>query len=105
MSATTTSPTVRIGLLDLENLMRRVVREVVREELSRLSQTPTRAVTPAILDDWSQEGPDDPAGDAALLAEAMTVLEQYGDRPETWISWDDLEAELDKAEARSELQG
>lgn len=102
MSATTASPTIRIGLLDLENLMRRVVREVVREELSRLPQAPTRAT---ILDDWSQEGPDDPAGDAALLAEAMVVLDQYGDKPETWMSWEDLEAELDKAEARSELQG
>jgi hypothetical protein len=105
MSTTTVGTTVSIGLSDLENLMRRVVREVVREELSRLSRARPRPITRSILDDWSQEGPDDPAGDDELLAEAMAVLDEYGNKPETWITWEDLEAELDRAEARGELPG
>ncbi|MBM4458840.1 MAG: hypothetical protein FJ011_13895 [Chloroflexi bacterium] len=105
MSTTTVETTVSFGLPDLENLMRRVVREVMREEFARLPYPPTRSITPSILDDWSQEGPDDPAGDDELLREAMTVLDVYGDKPETWMTWEDFEAELDRAEARGELPG
>ena len=99
MSATMPQAAITISLTDLENLIRRVVREVVHEELSRLPRTPA---TP-ILDDWSQEGPDDSAGDEQLLHEAMAVLEEYGDKPETWTKWEDFEAELDRAEASGEL--
>ena len=95
MSATSTKTSVTISLADLENLIRRVV----REELTRLLRQPT----PSIGDDWSHEGPDDPAGDAALLADALAVLEEYGDKPETWMKWEDFEAELDRAEANGEL--
>ncbi len=59
MSATTTWAPVTIGLTNLEDLIRRIVREVVHEELSRLPRT----AAPSILDDWSQEGPDEPKGD------------------------------------------
>jgi len=69
----------------LENLIRRVVRDVVHEELSHL---PCPAA-PSILDDWSQEGQDDIAGDRQLLREASAVLEEYGDKPEAWIKWED----------------
>lgn len=105
MNATTVGTMVSIGLPDLENLMRRVVRDVVREELFRLSHSPARSGTRSILDDWSHEGPDDPADDVALLREAVSVLDEYGDRPETWMTWQDFEAELDRAEARGELPG
>jgi hypothetical protein len=94
MSATTKTPAT-ITLAELESLIRRVV----REELARV----LRPTAPSVLDDWSHEGPDDPAGDEELLAEALIVLEQYGDKPETWMRWEDFEAELDKAEARGEL--
>jgi len=99
MSTTITQAAITISLTDLESLIRRVVREVVHEELSRLPRTPVSS----ILDDWSQEGPDDPAGDKQLLHEAMAVLKEYGDKPETWTKWEDLEAELDRAEVSSEL--
>ena len=76
------SANLTVSMADLENLIRRVVREVVHEEISRLP----RAAGYSILDDWSQEGPDDPEGDDELLREALIVLEEYGDKPETWTS-------------------
>jgi hypothetical protein len=94
MSATTET-TITISLTDLEILIRRVV----REELTRLLSIST----PAILDDWGHEGPPDPAGDEILLAEALAVLKQSEDKPDTWIKWEDLKAELARAEAAGEL--
>ena len=47
-----------------------LIRRVVREEVGQLVQ-PSK---PSILDDWSHEGPDDPAGDEALLKEALEVI-------------------------------
>ncbi len=80
---------------ELENLIRRVVRE-------ELAHAPHAAAT-SILDDWSQEGPDDPEGDEQLLQEALAVLEEYGDKPEAWMKWEEFEKELDRAEAAGEL--
>jgi hypothetical protein len=57
----------------------------------------------SVLEDWDQEGPDDPAGDEAALQDALVALEEYGDKPETWVKWEDFEAELDRAEAAGEL--
>ncbi len=54
-----------------------MIRRVVREQLDRR--------LPSIVDDWSQEGPDDPAGDEELLADALIVPEQYRDKPEAWM--------------------
>ena len=53
----------------------------------------------SILDDWSHEGPDDPEEDRQLFAEALIALEEYGGKPETWLSLEAFEAELDRAEA------
>jgi len=89
--------TVSLSPNDLEVLVRRVV----REELTRLLHVPVRS----ILEDWRQEGPDDPAEDELLLREALAVLQGYGDRPEAWMNWEDFEAELDRAEAAGELPG
>ena len=50
-------------------------------------------------------GPDDPAGDQLALREALEVIRRHGDDPEAWMSWDDFEAELDRAEATGELPG
>ena len=95
MSATTPQAAISISLTDLEALIRRVM----REELARL----LRARAPSILDDWSQEGPDDPTGDEELLAEALAVLEQHKDDPDAWMKWEDFKAELARAEAAGEL--
>ncbi len=81
--------------LELENLIRRIV----REELARLLRSPART----LLDDWRQEGPEDAEGDAQLAADALAVLEEYKDTPEAWMKWEDFEAELDRAEAAGEL--
>jgi hypothetical protein len=77
----------------------KLVRRVVREEISRVLEQPVRS----ILDDWKQEGPHDPEGDALLLREALAVLCKYEDKPDAWMSWDDFEAEFDRAEAAGEL--
>jgi len=68
------------------------VRRVVREEIARLLHLPVRSV----LKDQSQEGPDDSAGDESLLREALAILQEYKDKPEAWMNWEDFEAELDR---------
>lgn len=85
---------ISIGPDELEALIRRVI----REELARLLQTPVKS----ILDDWKQEGPDDPIADDLLLKDALAVIQKYKDTP-AWIDWEEFETELDKVEAASEL--
>jgi hypothetical protein len=80
---------------DLERLIRRIV----REELSRIA----RRTASDILGDSAQEGTQDAAEDEALLQEALRVLQRYGGQPEAWVSWEEFEAELDRAEASGEL--
>ena len=87
--------TVSLSPEELEALVRRVV----REELIRLLRAPLRS----ILEDRTQEGPDNPAEDDLLLHEALAVLREYREKPEAWMSWRDFEAELDRAEAAGEL--
>lgn len=86
---------IAIDPAELETMIRRVV----RQELAAFFGSPSRS----ILDDWRQEGPDDPAGDALLEREALAALEADRDRPEAWLSWEESEAELDRAEAAGEL--
>ena len=95
----TTATVIAISPTDLETLIRRVVREVVHEELIHVAQ-PTPI---SILDDWRHEGPTDPQGDEELLQEALTVLTELKNKPEDWMSWEDFEKELDRAEAAGEL--
>jgi predicted house-cleaning NTP pyrophosphatase (Maf/HAM1 superfamily) len=99
MSATMTQATITIGLTDLEDLIHRTVQEAVREELVRLLRTPDRS----ILEYWEHEGPEDPAGDEELLAEALAMIQQYEENPEGWKTLEEFEAEL--AEAAHELPG
>ncbi len=77
--------------LELENLIRRIV----REELARLLRSPVRSV----LDDWRHEGPEDPEGDEQLAADALALLEKYENTPEAWMNWEDFKAELGGAQA------
>ena len=86
MSTNMAQPTVTVSLADLENLIRRVV----REEISRLPRAPGYS----ILDDWNQEGPDDPEGDEELLQEALVMSQQYRENKEGWKSWEDFKTEL-----------
>ena len=87
--------TVYLSPNELEILVRRVV----REELTHLLRAPVCS----ILEDWRQEGPDDPVEDKLLLSEALAVLQGYDDQPEAWMNWEDFEAELERAEAAGEL--
>ncbi len=76
-----------------------LIRRVVREELTDLLSAPASS----ILEDWRHEGPEDAAQDALLLRDALRALEVDGDRPQAWMSWQECEAELDRAEAAGEL--
>ena len=80
---------------ELEPLIRRVVREELTDPLS--------APASSILEDWRHEGPEDAAQDALLLRDALRALEVDGDRPQAWMSWEECETELDRAEAAGEL--
>ena len=74
------------------------LRRVVREELARSLRSPAGS----ILEDKSQEGPDDATEDDLLLADALDVLRKHKNNPEAWMDWRDFEAELDRAEAAGE---
>jgi hypothetical protein len=86
MSPKAAQATITVTLADLENLIRRVV----REELIRQS----RSVS--ILDDWSHEGPDDPAGDEQLLREALEISERYHADKSGSKTLEQFEAELNQ---------
>lgn len=98
MSAAPTETAIIINLTDLESLLRRIVREAVREEMARLLRRP-----PSVLNDWRHEGPNDPDGDEELAADALALLEQYQDNPDAWMSWEDFKTELASAKTAGEL--
>jgi hypothetical protein len=80
-------------MAEVEALIRRAVKEAVHEELARfLEQVPA-----SLVEDWTHEGPDDPTGDRALLAEAQSERERYRADPEAWQDWDAFKAELKEA--------
>ena len=99
MSTPPTQATITISLIDLEALIRRVVREAVREELSRMLRKPR----PPVLEDWEHEGPDDPKGDEELLAESLDMSQGHRENQEGWKDWEAFKAELKAAEAAGEL--
>ena len=86
MSTVKTKTAMKLTLTELENLIRRVVREELER---RLGAPPTSAV-----DDWSQEGPEDAAGDEELLAEALIAIQQYERNPEGVKSLEEFEREV-----------
>ncbi len=99
METTTISSAVMINPTDLEHLIRRVVKEAVQEEFKRLFRAPNRSLLEYLI----HEGPDDPAGDEQLLAEALTMTQQYQVNREGWKTLEEFEAELAEAEAAHEL--
>ncbi len=101
MSTTTAQATITISLADLESIIQHAIQKAVREELTRLLRTPDRA----ILDYWEHEGPEDPAGDEKLLAEALVSIEQYEKNSQGWKTLEEFEAELTQAGASHELPG
>lgn len=97
MEITTSEAAVTIRPTDLESLIRRVVKEAVQEEFTRLFRAPTRS----LLEYLMHEGPEDPAGDEQLLTEALTMIQKYEVNREGWKTLEEFEAEL--AEAADEL--
>ncbi len=96
-----TSPQFRttLSLAEMEMLIRRVVKEAVHEEFARV----LRQAPPSVGDNWTHEGPNDPAGDQLLLAESLAEHERYRAEPEAWLDWETFKAELKAAEAAGEL--
>ena len=92
-------PTVTISLVDLESLIRRVVRQTVHDEFARLLRKPDRLV----LEYWEHEGPDDSGGDEELLAEALEMISQHAQDATGWKTLGEFESELAQAEALHEL--
>jgi len=84
--------------LDSEEL-ERMIRRIVREEVSALLRPTGRT----ILDDWNQEGPDDAEGDAELLLSAISILRQHEDEISAWMDWEEFEEQLLKKEGSGEL--
>ena len=82
----------------LEALIRRAIREEVRQELRRLREDPL-----AILYDWRHEGPDDPEGDEILARDAVELSQVYRESPGELTSLEDFQEELARAEAAGEL--
>ena len=97
MSNTPDQVTINVTRDELEALLRRIV----REELARLLE----ARRTSVLDDWSHEGPDDPDGDTALLADVLALIEREQAEPAPRIDWEAAKAELARAEAAGELPG
>ena len=88
-----------LSLPEMEALIRRAVKEAVHEEFVRvLRQTPA-----SVTENWAHEGPDDPAADQLLLAEALSDRDRYRTDSERWMDWDAFRAELKAAEAAGEL--
>jgi AbrB family looped-hinge helix DNA binding protein len=62
-----------------------------------------KQVDTSIADDWSHEGLDDPDGDELLAQDAVAILEDIQAGRVALIPWEQVEAELDHAEAAGEL--
>ena len=90
MSMTTPQFTTTLSLNEMESLIRRVVKEAVHEEFARV----IRQLPSAVVDDWTHEGLDDPAGDRLLLAEALAESERYRAHPQEHLDWEAFKAEL-----------
>ena len=88
-----------LSLAEMEDMIRRAVKEAVHEEFARV----LRRTSGSVAEDWTHEGPSDPAGDQSLLAEALTEHGRYRSSPETWMDWNAFKAELEAAEAAGEL--
>lgn len=93
-----TEPSDKISFSQADEL-ETFLRRIVREEMDRAFPPSLRSM----IMDWAHEGPDDPEGDEQLFQEALETWETYKDKPETWKSWEDVEADLDRLEAAGEL--
>ena len=63
-----------------------------------------RQAPASVAENWVHEGPNDPAADQLLLAEALSERDRYRTNSEGWMDWDAFKAELKAAEAAGEYQ-
>jgi hypothetical protein len=78
-----TENTVTISVPELEAIIQRVVKETMREEIDRV-----------LFEFWTYEGEADPRGDEILLRDALEQIDKYGDDHSSFITLEELEAEL-----------
>jgi len=88
-----------LSMSEMEALIRRAVKEAVHEEFARV----LRQASASVVENWTHEGPSDPADDQLLLAEALAERERYRTDPEAWMNWEAFKTELRAAEAAGEL--
>ena len=98
MSVASPQFSTTLSLSEMEALIRRAVKEAVHEEFARV----LRQASVSVVENWTHEGPSDPADDQLLLAEALAECERYRTDPEVWMDWDAFKAELRAAEAGGE---
>ncbi len=101
MSAAVPQFATTLSLSELEALIYRIVKEAVHEEFANV----LRQLPASIVADWTHEGPDDPAGDQMLLAEALAERDRYRADPAAWMDWEAFKSELKAAEAAGKLPG
>lgn len=99
MEITASETTVTIRPSEFESLIRRVVKEAVQEEFTRLFRVPNRSLLEYLI----HEGPNDSEGDEQLLAEALSMIQQYQVNREGWKTLEEFEAELAEAGTANEL--
>lgn len=80
---TATENTVTISVPELEAIIQRIVKETMREEMERV-----------LFEFWTQEGEADPREDEIILRDALEQIEKYGDDHSSFITLEELEAEL-----------
>lgn len=90
-SAQAAPATITIALDELKELLRPFVRDVVREEMGKPAISPIYN----ILNDWAQEGPDDPEEDERVLREALATLDRYRADRSDWMTLDEFERQLE----------
>lgn len=86
---------ITLSVSELEGLLERLVRSIVREEL--------QAYLPALGVYLQQSGEQEDDGDKQLLQEALAALEHARKHPETVQAWATFTGELLQSEAAGEL--
>jgi uncharacterized protein (DUF433 family) len=90
MSVASPQFSTTLSLTEMEALIRRAVKEAVHEEFARvLRQAPA-----SVVENWTHEGPSNPAGDQLLLAEGLTERERYRTNPEVGMEWGAFNKEM-----------
>jgi uncharacterized protein (DUF433 family) len=82
MSSVAPQYNMTLSPTELEALIRRAVKEAVHEEFARVLRQPPASA----IENWSQDGPGEPASELLVLAEALAERDRYRTNPQTWLA-------------------